>query len=51
MAVGKQILPAVIGDVMPNMPAASAGLKPGDKVIEIDDVGVRDFNDMRGLVV
>jgi regulator of sigma E protease len=51
MAVGKQILPAVIGDVMPNMPAASAGLKPGDKVIEIDGVGVRDFNDMRGLVV
>jgi regulator of sigma E protease len=51
MAIGKQILPAVIGDVMPNMPAASAGLKPGDKVIEIDGVGVRDFNDMRGLVV
>jgi regulator of sigma E protease len=51
MSVGKQIIPAVIGDVIPNMPAASAGLKPGDKVVEIDGIGIRDFNDMRGLVV
>jgi len=51
MSVGKQIIPAVIGDVIPNMPAASAGLKPGDKVLEIDGIGIRDFKDMRGLVV
>ena len=51
MSVGKQIIPAVIGDVIPNMPAASAGLKPGDKVVEIDGIGIRDFKDMRGLVV
>ena len=51
MSVGKQTIPAVVGEVMPNTPAASAGLLPGDKVLEIDGIGVRDFNDMRGLVV
>jgi regulator of sigma E protease len=51
MSVGKQVLPAVIGEVIPNTPAASAGLMPGDKVLKIDSIGVRDFNDMRGLVV
>ena len=49
--MGKQIIPAVIGEVMPNTPAAIAGLMPGDKVLEIDGISVRDFNDMRGLVV
>ena len=52
MSVGKQTIPAVVGEVMPNTPAASAGLSPGDKVLEIDgNFGIRDFNDMRGLVV
>ena len=51
MSVGKQIIPAVIGDIMPDMPAAEAGLEPGDKVIEIDGIDIRNFDDMRGLVV
>ena len=36
MSVGKQTIPAIIGEIMPNTPAASAGLEPGDKVLEID---------------
>jgi regulator of sigma E protease len=51
MAVGKQTIPATIGDVMPEMPAAAAGLQPGDRVLQVDGVEVRNFNDMRGLVV
>ena len=51
MSVGKQIIPAVIGDIVPDMPAAEAGLQPGDKVIEIDGIDIRNFDDMRGLVV
>ncbi len=51
MTVGKQILPAEIGEVMPNMPAAEAGLQTGDLVTKIDGFYIRDFNDMRGLVL
>ena len=51
MSVGKQIIPAVIADVMPDMPAAEAGLRPGDKVIQIDRIDIRNFDDMRGLVL
>ncbi len=51
VSVGKQTIPAIIGEIIPNTPAASAGLLPGDKVLEIDGIRVRDFNDMRGLVV
>ncbi len=29
-------IPSVVGDVFEGMPAASAGLKPGDKIVEID---------------
>jgi regulator of sigma E protease len=33
--VGISLPPAVVGEVMPNSPAAQAGLKPGDEIIEI----------------
>jgi len=33
--VGINLLPAVVGGVIPNSPAARAGLKAGDKIIEI----------------
>jgi regulator of sigma E protease len=33
--VGISLPPAVVGKVMPNSPAAQAGLKPGDEIIEI----------------
>lgn len=49
--VGKAILPAEIGEVMPQSAAAEAGLKEGDIVTEIDGVTIRDFGDMRAMVV
>ncbi|MDC1383368.1 RIP metalloprotease RseP [Candidatus Puniceispirillum sp.] len=51
MSVGKQVIPPVIGEVMPSTSAASAGLLAGDRVLEIDGIRIRNFNDMRGLVV
>ena len=51
MSVGKQVIPAVIGDIVPDMPAAESGLQPGDKILEIDGIDIRNFDDMRGLVV
>ena len=51
MTVGKQILPAEIGEVMPQTAAAEAGLQAGDLVTEINGFYIRDFNDMRGLVI
>ena len=49
--VGKQFLPAEIGEIMPGSAAEQAGLMQGDLVTEIDGIAIRDFNDMRGLVV
>ena len=51
VTVGKVVLPAEIGEVMPETAAAEAGLQPGDLVTGIDGLAVRDFNDLRGLVV
>ena len=51
MTVGKQVLPAEIGEILPQSAAAEAGLKAGDLVLEVDGVSIRDFNDMRGLVI
>jgi regulator of sigma E protease len=33
--VGINLTPAVVGDVIPGSPAAHAGLKPGDQIVEI----------------
>ena len=51
MTVGKVTIPAEIGEVMPETTAAEAGLRPGDLVTDIDGIEVRDFSDLRGLVV
>ncbi|MBF0527895.1 MAG: RIP metalloprotease RseP [Deltaproteobacteria bacterium] len=39
-----------IGNVQPNMPADVAGLKPGDKIIKINDQIIKDWYDVLDLV-
>ncbi len=43
-------LPPVIGAVVPGKPAARAGLKAGDKFLQVNGVRVRDFYHLRDLI-
>lgn len=47
MFLGKIELPAVIGEVVTNSPAAKAGLKEDDKIIKIDGKNIENFSDLR----
>jgi regulator of sigma E protease len=45
-SVGIASTEPMIGEIMPNTPAASAGLKAGDRVVSIDGKRMRSFNDI-----
>jgi regulator of sigma E protease len=41
-----QATSTLLGSVSPGLPAAEAGIRPGDRVVSVDGVEVRTFNDM-----
>ena len=43
-------VPSVVGDVNPGMPAWQAGLKTGDRIVQIDSEQVKDWYQMRELI-
>ncbi len=45
------LLPAVIGDVLPGMPAYSAGLEENDTVLKVDGKPVKNWYEMRSAIV
>lgn len=45
-SVGISSTQPVVGEIMPNTPAASAGLHVGDRIVAIDDKKMRRFNDI-----
>jgi regulator of sigma E protease len=49
--VGQQFTPPVIGAVQPGSAADEVGLRPGDVVKTIDDVGIDRFEDLRQFVL
>jgi regulator of sigma E protease len=40
----------VVSEVVPGMPAESAGLRPDDRIVKINDIPVSDFEQLRTLV-
>lgn len=43
-------VPAVIGEVLPGEPAANAGLRPGDQVVEVDGSPIDHWRDLVNLI-
>ncbi len=41
----------VVGEVMPNTPAATAGLQPGDRVLSVDGKTIRVFDDIPSALI
>ena len=51
MSFGERIIKAQIADIQAESAAASAGLMPGDVILEINDKPVTRFRDVRNMVV
>ena len=47
---GRPFTPPVVGQVVENSPAAAAGIKPGDRVTQIDGMPVESFEQLQTLV-
>lgn len=48
--VGRPFTPPVVGEVLPDTPAAAAGLQPGDRIVAVEDEPVESFEQLQLLV-
>jgi regulator of sigma E protease len=50
MTIGQSFTPPVVGEVIADSPAASAGLMPGDRFVEVNGESVQRFEDLQRIV-
>src|SRR6185312_2511674 len=50
MAFGRTVTPPLIGTVDPAMPAAAAGIKPGDMIRSIDGTPIEDYSQLPEII-
>ena len=48
--IGQQSTPAVVNEVLPGSAAATAGIRPGDKVVMVDGCAIERFEELRQVV-
>jgi regulator of sigma E protease len=48
--MGQPFTPPMVGDVMPDSPAETAGFQPGDRVVGIDNTDIERFEDLIRIV-
>lgn len=46
----RTLLPPTIGTVLPNLPAASAGLQPGDRIESVDGRAIRYWEELERII-
>jgi regulator of sigma E protease len=47
---GKIVTPSVIGEVVADSAAVSAGIEPGDRIVSMNSRQIKDFNQMRSII-
>lgn len=50
LGYGRFTLDPVVGDVLPESPAAAAGLEPGDRFLTVDGYEIRGFEDVQRII-
>jgi regulator of sigma E protease len=50
MFIGKAVAPPVVGAVVPDSAAATAGLQTGDKILSVEGKTLDNFNDLKRII-
>lgn len=50
MTIGLPSVEPIVGQVIPDSPAQAAGLRPGDRILQINEDKVKSFNDIPYLI-